>query len=462
MHSISSHDLLNYVKIITDDKYAGRLTGTEEYRECAKWLAEFFKNNGIQPGGVNGTWYQEYNLPYTIVGPECGLILHLKQGKEEILKQYEYISEYMPGSTSGNGEITAEVIYAGYGITAPELNYDDYKNIDVKGKIILIEREAPVSPSEGGNKFNPWYEYSFHQYKLRNAVKHGAIGMIYNYGPIGNPNNAWDENFIYLHVGDSVVRDIFAGTGYNHNDVIKSINDKLKPQSFKTGKTVTIKMSTKHIEDGKGLNVIGMIPGSDPVLKNETIIVGAHLDHLGRCYDIIPGANDNASAIAVMMGVAKVLSSYKIGLKRSVLFLAFGSEEQALVGSGTYIEKPLYPLDKSVLINMDGVGIGDTISVTAGSDFPLLMKVFAEANDKYVHRQMNSSSFPNLGRPRLDAAIFLKAGIPSISFSTLGSQNYYHIPLDNIDIIKPEIMEDLAQILLIGVIDLANSETDIR
>ncbi len=462
MHSISSHDLLDYVKAITDDKYTGRLTGTREYRECAEWLAGFFQETGLEPGGENKTWYQEYDQPYTLIYPDCGLALHLKERKEEILKHYEYVSEFMPGSTSGNGEVTAEVVYAGYGITAPELDYDDYNGIDVKDKIIMIEREAPVSPSAGAEKFNPWYEYSFHQYKLQNAVKHGAKGMIYNYGPIGNPNNAYDENFIYIHVGDSVVKDIFAGTGKEHSEIINSINEKLKPRSFNTGKVVTIKMSTEHIPDGRGLNVIGLLPGTDPELRDETIIIGGHLDHLGKCYEIIPGANDNASAVAVMMGVAKALTSNNIRLKRSVLFLAFGSEEQALIGSKTYIEKPVFPTGKSVLLNMDGVGIGDRISITAGSDFPVLADAFSKANDKYVHRQMNSSSFPNLGRPRLDAAIFLRAGVPSLSFSTYGSQNYYHIPLDNIDIIKPEIMEDLAQILLIGVIELANSDSAIR
>lgn len=462
MHSISSHDLLDYVKVITDDKYAGRLTGTKEYRACADWLAGFFKETGLKPGGENNTWFQEYDLPYTLIYPDCGVTLHLKQKKEEILKHYEYVSEYMPGSTSGSGEVTAEVVYAGYGITAPELDYDDYRGIDVRDKIIMIEREAPVSPDAGADKFNPWYEYSFHQYKLENAVKHGARGMIYNYGPIGNPNNAYNENFIYVHVGDSVVKDIFAGTGKDHREVVNSINGKLKPGSFNTGKVVTVKMSTKHIPDGRGMNIIGLLPGTDPELSDETIIIGGHLDHLGKCFDIIPGANDNASAVAVMMGVAKALTSNNIRLKRSVLFLAFGSEEQALVGSRTYIEKPIYPVGKTVLINMDGVGIGDRISVTAGSDFPVLMDAFSAANDKYVHRQMNGSSFPNLGRPRLDAAIFLRAGIPSISFSTYGSTNYYHVPLDNIDIIKPEIMEDLAQILLIGVINLANSDSAIR
>ena len=460
MHSISSHDLFEYVKIQCDSKYQGRLTGTKEYQECAEWLAGKFEEWGLSPSGDNGTWFQWFKIPYTLIFPDCGITLHIPVGKDfHILKPYKYISEYMPGSTSGNGEVTAEVVYAGYGISAPELGYDDYSGIDVNGKIILIEREAPVDPSAGAEKFNPWYKYSFHQTKLENAVRHGATGMIYNYGPIANPNNAYNEKFIYVHVGDSVVRDIFSGTGKIHQDLVKKINASLKPQSFNTKKIVTIKMSTEHYPDGKGTNVIGLIKGSDPELCNEVIIIGAHLDHLGKCYEIIPGANDNASAVAVMMGVAQAFSQKNIKLKRSVMFIAFGSEEQALLGSKAYINNPVMPLTKSVLLNMDGVGIGNFISASAGKNYPVLWSFIEECNKKYIHRSLSTNYFANLGRPRLDAAIFLQAGVPSLSFSTFGSSNYYHVPQDNLDIIKPEIMEDLAQLLFLSVVKMGNSDT---
>lgn len=463
MHSISSHDLLEYVTIQCDDKYEGRLTGTPGYQDCAEWLAGEFENWGLTPAGDDDSWFQWFDIPYTLVYRDCGLSLHIpvKNGPS-IDKHYRYISEYMPGSTSGNGSVTAEVVYAGYGITAPEMGYDDYAKVDVKGKIILIESEAPVSPAAGPEKFNPWYEHSFHQSKLANAVTHGAIGMIYNYGPIANPNNAWIKDFIYVHVGDSVVRDIFAGTGLDHGSIVKEIKETLRPRSFNTKKVVTIKMSTQHFPDGRGSNVIGLITGSDPVLSKEAIIVGAHLDHLGKCYEIIPGANDNASAVAVMMGVAKALTQNKIPLQRTVIFLAFGAEEQAIVGAKAYLDNPVMPLDKSILLNMDGVGIGHSIRAAAGLDFPGLWSFIEEANNKYIHRPLSANHFPNLGRPRLDAARFLREGVPSISFSTYGSVNYYHTPLDNLEIIKPEIMEDLAQLLFISVVNLANSTTTLR
>lgn len=463
MHTISSHDLLDFVKIQCDDKYAGRLTGTPEYQACAQWLASQFKGWGMTPAGENGSWFQWFDIPYTIIGPDCGVSLHLHTGKGgALMKNYLYVTEYMPGSTSGNGTITAEVVYAGFGITAPELGYDDYAGIDVKGKIILIEREAPVSPKEGSEKFSPWFEHSFHQTKLINAVNHGAIGMLYNYGPIANPNNAYDKDFIYVHVGDTVVKDIFAGTGRIYSELSGSIREKLKPQSFNTGKTVTIKMSTTHFPDGKGSNIIGLIKGTDPELSKEVIIIGAHLDHMGRCYEIIPGANDNASAVAVMMGVAKALWENNIKLKRSLLFIAFGSEEQGIIGSKSYLQSPVFSLEKSILLNMDGVGIGDSIAANAGNNYPELWEFVTQANEKFIHRPLSTNNFNNLGRPRLDAARFLTAGVPSLSFYTSGSTNYYHVPGDNLDIINPEIIEDMAQLLFITVVNMGYYEGKLR
>jgi Zn-dependent M28 family amino/carboxypeptidase len=144
------------------------------------------------------------------------------------------------------------------------------------------------------------------------------------------------------------------------------------------------------------------------------------------------------------------------------MFVAFGSEEQGLLGSKAFIADPVITLEKSVLLNMDGVGIGQGINAAAGMDFPVLWSFIEEANKKYIHRTLVTGSFPNLGRPRLDAAILLRAGVPSLSFSTFGSVNYYHVPEDNIEIIKPEIMEDLAQLLFVSVVEMANSPSPLK
>ncbi len=463
MHSISSNELFQYIEELASEKYKGRLSGTVEYDQAAAWVAENFKKWNLQPAGDDG-FFQKFKNPYTLIFPGCELILHIPYKKVEIKKYYHFDDEFIPGSTSGSGEVTAEVIYVGYGITAPELGYDDYGRVDVKGKIVLLEREVPVNPKREPERFKKWRPYSFHQYKLQNAVKHGAVGMLYNYGPIANPNNAYFSDFIYTHVGKNVVQDIFAGTGKNHRRVVEKIKQKLKPQSFRTGKKVTIKNVTKHFPDGMTKNVLAILPGDDPEKRDEFIVIGAHLDHVGQCWQTMPGANDNASGIAVMLGLAKALAKFPGELKRSVLFIAFGAEEQAVAGSKFYLDHPVVPLEKSVcFLNLDGVGCGDSLRALAGRNFPELWNFIDQANQEFVHRFIRTSYFANIARPRLDAARFLWKGIPSISFSAYGAKSFYHNTHDRIETITPEILEDLAQILFISVVNIANApETNFR
>ncbi len=459
MHSISSRTLYGYVKELSLDKYWGRLTGTQGFNDAAQWVIDHLEKWGLKPGGDNGTYFQAFPNPYTLIFKDCSVVMNIPYKNGVIKKTYKYVDEFIPGSTSASGEVTADVVYVGYGITAPELGFDEYAGLDVKGKIVLMEREAPVSPAKV-ELFKKWRPYSFHQYKLENAVKHGASGMLYNYGPIGNPNNAYADGFIYSHVGSAVVADVFAGSGRNHKEVVKKIQTSLKSQSFDTGKIFTIKNATEHHPEGTGSNVIGIIEGSDPLLKNELIILGGHLDHLGRCYEIMPGANDNASADSVMMGVAEALSKSPVKLRRSVMFLFFGAEEQGVAGSKFYLEHPVVPLDQTLaFINMDGVGVGTRLTALAGGNFPGLFAYIKKANDAYTHRMLSGPSFTNNARPRLDAARFLWKGVPSVSFSAHGGgRSFYHVPNDKIDYIMPEIMEDLAQMLFMAVLDMDSQD----
>lgn len=459
-HSISSHDLYDVVAELSSDKYWGRLTGTEGYDLAARWLVNEFKGCGLEPAGENGTYFQSFDIPYTLVFPGAEVVWHVPQKQGFNDKSYRYMTQFMPGSTSGSGEVTADVVYVGYGITAPELGYDDYEGMDVKGKILLMEREVPYWPADGVERFMKWYPYSLHQYKLRNAVKHGAAGMLYNYGPIANPNNAYDRNFVYCHVGNDVMYDMFGGTGRDHKKIREEIKKSGRPRSFATGKRVTIKMKTEHHPEGRGANVIAVLPGSDPVLKDEYILIGSHLDHLGRCHEIIPGANDNASAVAVQVILARVLRKLKEPLKRSVMFIAFGAEEQGVVGSRYFVDHPTVPLEKLVcLLNMDGVAVGDKLGATAGKNFPSLFAYVERANNEFVHRKLRGSKWLNITRPRNDAARFEKKGVPLLSFYSHGGDSHYHLPTDNIENIHPEIMEDLTRILFLAIVDMANRDT---
>jgi len=469
-HSISSHQLYNYVLELSSEKYGGRLTGTREYNEAADRVSSLLSSWGVEPAGDKGTYLQAFPNPYTLVFDkgEVSMVIDLSRSGArvpgKIKKYYRYEDEYFPGGTSGSGEVTAEVVYVGFGITAPELGYDDYKGVDVGGKIVLMENEVPFDPDKDPETFKKWRPYSFHQYKLKNAAAHGAKGLLYFYGPIINPNNDYVEGFVYSHVGQTVVDDIFAGTGKTYQMTVEKIRSALKPQSFATGKIFTLRNKTEHHPEGIGYNLLAKITGTDPVLKDEVIIIGGHLDHVGRCPELMPGANDNASAVAVMLGLAKALKDSPVKLKRTVLLTFFGAEEQGVKGSEYYLEHPVFPLEKTVaLLNLDGVGDGDKIFALAGKNFPWLFKPVEKANQDFVHRELQTNYWTNLARPRLDAARFMDKGIPCLSFSVYGLNvpyPTYHNTKDSAELINPEMLEDLSRILFLAVTELANSPLD--
>jgi hypothetical protein len=467
MHLIQSQPLYDYVKELVSEKYGGRLTGTKDYEACVGWVESLLKSWGIEPGGENGTCRQLFPNPYTTVSPGGVCEMSLPAGKGGVIKKsYQYEDEFMPGGTTGTGQVTAEVIYVGYGVTAPELGYDDYKGVDVTGKIVLMESEVPVNP--GGKTlelFKKWRPYSFHQYKLKNAAAHGAKGMIYNYGPIGNPNNAYVEGFVYHHVGAAVVADVFAGTGKSHGDVVGRIRKELKPQSFATGKTMTLSNTSEHHPDGVGINLIGKITGTDPALKDEVIIIGGHLDHLGRLWKLIPGANDNATAVAVTLGVAEAMAKCAVKPKRTIVFFFFGSEEQSedqgTQGSHYYTEHPIYPLDKTdVFINMEGPGSGTKIGASGGTTYPKFWEFVEKANKGFVHRVLTTGPASYPARPRQDSAWFFWKGVPSLTFGSYDGPSSplpsYHNTRDSLEWITPEIMEDIAQLLFMTIMDMSD------
>jgi hypothetical protein len=466
MHGISSHALLGYVQELVAEKYGGRLTGTPEYDACANWVAGLFRDWGLKPAGDNGTYFQSFPDPYTLVLPDGEVSLNIPQpkSKDVIKKSYAYEDEFIPGGTSGTGEVTAEVVYVGFGITAPELGFDEYRGLDVKGKIVLLEPEVPYGPDKDPEIFRKWRPYSFHQYKLRNAADHGAKGMLYNYGPICNPNSAFLEGFVYAHVGAAVMKDVFAGTGKTHPENLKAIRETLKPRSFATGKVFTLRTSSVHHPEGVGRNVMAVVEGTDHVLKDEYIILGGHLDHVGKCWKLMPGANDNATAVAVTLGVAEAMAKCPVKPKRSVMFLLFGAEEQAVAGSDYYVNKrPAVPLEKTTIyINMEGAGSGDKLQVLAGKNFPKFQEFLEKANAKYIHRTLTASPFANLARPRQDVTWFLWKGVPGV---TVGSSGYdagrptYHNTYDNLGLVTPEIMEDLAQLFFVALLDMGDEPT---
>ena len=461
-HEITSEEMMGWVEKLCSAEFNGRLTGTPEYVASAEWVAARLKDWGIQPGEENNSWFQWFDWPYTVVNDIGYLSLNLRQPDGSvILKKYNYPDDYYPGMNSGSGEVTSEVIFAGFGITAPEHNYDDYKGIDVKGKIVLVNRDVPfVNPRDP--EYSKWVAYCYHQYKLENAVRHGASGFLYVDGASANPNISYDSSIIVAGIGQQPLDDIFSGLKTTNGEILEKIRKSLKPASFNTGKSVTIKANTTRHPEGKSCNVVGIIEGSDPVLKNEYIILGGHLDAVGKAGKVVNGALDNASGVVDILAAAKALALSGIPLKRSVVFLFIGGEEVGLVGSKLFSSRKYYPSEKTITyINLDMVGNGTGLYVGAGNPYKELLTYFEEANRKYIHRPMRvSAPSPGeyYGRPRSDEVIFRMAGYRTMSVYTTDSYKkvYYHLPGDDPDALTIEIMEDVAKMIYVAVSEMAN------
>lgn len=455
-HSVSSNELVQFAGELSSEKFQGRLSGSAQYLQAAQWCAAKFREWGVKPAN-NGSFFQYFPNEYSDV-LSLGEVVYSNNGEQTKLK---FLDDYLPGSNSSNGSVEAELVYVGYGITAPELGYDDYKNVDVKGKIVVLERDVPYTNNDP--TLAKWTPYAYHRYKFRNAVAHGAAGMIYN-SMVANPNTVNLDGFIYAHVSTAVVEKIFADAGKDYAEVNKQLKNMEVPSfAFPAGQKVKITAETMYHPDGEACNVVGMIEGSDPVLKNEVIIVGGHLDGQGQMGNVMfPSALDNASGIADILGAAKAFVTSEIKPKRSVLFILLGGEECGLYGSEFYAKNPLFPINKTLLmINLDMVGNGTGFFLGGGKSHPELFSHFEKANNSWIHRdlQANEASI-NYGRPRSDESNFENVGIPTFGLWTRNSvfPVYYHDPRDKTDVLTPEIMEDAAKLLYLGILGIANDE----
>ena len=447
--NIKGQEIFETVKFLSDSvRFQGRLSGSEGMLRAVEWVEGKYAEIGLETfDGLNG-YRQDYPTVCDEVVGKCYVKVDGKKATWAV--------DWFSGGTSANGTVEAEVVFAGYGVTAPDLGYDDYAGIDVKGKIVLIEGETP-NTSRDDDTLRMWYPYTLHQHKVENAVKHGAVGMLYRW--VAGPNNGYDPSFVYAYVNYPLADRFFEGREKNMRETLRQIRTEKKPASFATGRKAKIKMTMRHNANAVGHNLIGFVKGSDPELCNEYVILSAHLDHLGMVPHHIAGANDNNSSTACLLAVAEALAKSKVKPKRSVIFLTLDGEEAGLTGSLYYCGHPVVPKEKvKYILNLEQVGIGDGFSANTKYDSREIAKYVLEANEKYIHRPVGD--FPNryVTRPRTDGAVFMKNGYPTTDIFGRGGESYYHEPRDTWEIQDPSVLEDAAQLLYWSLINAANAQ----
>lgn len=432
---------LTDIKALTTTAMEGRGDGSKGLTRAAHLLEQRYRSLGLEPAGVHG-----YQQPFTVItGARLqghnGLRVQTRGSKSELRINQEFV----PFSFSSSGSVSGQVMFVGYGITAGEFGYDDYENVDVKDKIVLMLRHEPAAfAAKTGNQGETRHAQFIS--KAINARNHGARAVVLVNGKLGpgeedlltrfgSASGPEDTGILIVQVKNAAVGPWLRAAGKSLEDLQEQINQSGKPSSFALPSELQIALSVS-IEHLKATvsNVLAYLPGE----TDEYMIVGAHYDHLGRgdahslAPDLVgqihPGADDNASGTAGVLELARRFSAMKGRLHRGILFMSFAGEELGLLGSAEWVKSPTRPLGKAVaMLNMDMIGrikddkvyIG---GVGSGSTFKSILE---QAQQKSGFKIEYSAS----GDSSSDHTSFAVGHVPYLFFFS-GLHADYHKPSD--------------------------------
>lgn len=449
IQGIAAYD---YTKALASPEFAGRLTGQEGGADAARWIGAQFKKWGLKP--LEGTDYlQPFPTETTAVQSAEMTLTTPAAGKSgaPVATALQLNADFLPLFYTDTADRSGAIVFTGWCVSAPELGYDDYAGLDLKGKWAACFRGVP---DRADRRFAPYDE---HRLRMKTARDRGALGVIYIYDePIANPNGDWQAGFTPVIVS-SKVADRFLAEKHTTADALRADLLKYKrPISFETSSTARVAVRSAHTPNGTGYNAVGVIEGSDPVLRREFIVVGGHMDHcgplLGQYY---PGANDNASGTAVAMEIGRAIALDVRKPKRSVVIVGFGGEEMGLKGSTYFASHFPAALGKVVgMINFDMVGEGDGAGCSYTPEPAGLKDVLDQANATAKALKGSSPLRPTDGGS--DFVPFMAKGIASISCSSNGPHLAYHQTGDTIHRINPDVLGDIARLGYLAAVKLAD------
>jgi len=435
---------LNDIKSLASPEREGRGAGTKGLTRSEHLIEQRYKGLGLRPAGVNG-----YAQPFKVVtGARLKSDNHFIVETAGSKKEIKIDQDFVPYSFSASGEVGAPLIFAGYGATADEFHYDDYADLDVKDKIVVVLRYEPSGFAEkSGN--HGLTQHSQLITKAINARNHGAKAVVVLNGKLGDGDEDLLSRFgsvsgpesvgiVMAQVKNSVAESWFQSTGKSLQEVQGQINSTSKPASFAFPDTLHLWLHI-DIETTRATvnNVLAWLPGQ----TDEYVMIGAHYDHLGRgnfdslapsqIGQVHPGADDNASGTAGVLELARLLARRGGQLKRSILFMNFAGEELGLLGSAAWVKDPTRPLAKAVaMINMDMIGrIKDDKVYIGGVGTGSSFKSVLEQAQKDASFKIEYSAG---GYSSSDHTSFVTKKIPVLFFFS-GLHSDYHKPSDTWD-----------------------------
>jgi aminopeptidase YwaD len=478
---LSAERVTKHVQFLASDKLQGRRAGTPAADEAAAYIEKEFRSYGLKPASSAG-----FRQPFTFVsavklGEQNTFTLKTANGSRS-LKVGE---EFMPLAFSSSDPVSGELLFAGYGISAPGLGFDSYSGIDPKDKIVLILRGSP----DGDNPHGKFAEFTQPGLEIQNktlkAREKGARGVVFvsaekSFSEDRLSRLRHDLNFLDSGIPTAVLsRDaaasILASGGISLNDA--ETRAKESTSAFVI-KNVSAQLKTDVVKiNGTSANVVAVLKGADPQLASEYIVIGAHYDHLGLGGSeslaakpegqIHHGADDNASGTTGLMEIARVLASERGKIKRSIMFIAFGGEEMGLLGSAAYTKTPAIPLSSTVaMLNMDMIGRLRNGSLFVGGVGtspvwkPLLEKLNGSTPANAGGAGNGSSSrfqlgFGEDGFGPSDHQSFYVRDVPVLFFFT-GTHDDYHKPSDTADKINGQGLIQIAEFVREIAVSVAN------
>ncbi len=449
------------IRYLASDELEGRGPGTKGLQAAADYIRQRFEELGLQGGGEDGSFFRpfEINIGTKLTKDNSLLVLRGPQGQELKLKLAE---QFSPLAVGGSGQAKGELVFAGYGISAPKLKYDDFQGVDVAGKVVVIIRKEPQQDDQesvfGGRRLT---SHAYIESKLRAAKKAKAAGVLLVNDPWTTKEQQKDQltspdgfgsrrrRIPFAHIQQDVLNQILKQSplesGSQKLDSLQAVAEQIDQTTQPISASLAGWSAELHCAfepvQAEVSNVIGVLPGEGP-LAEETIVIGAHYDHLGygpfgsrrpEQRAIHNGADDNATGTAAVMELARRFAKREQKPARRLVFIAFTAEERGIIGSNHYLKNPTFPLEQTVaMINFDMIGhLGKKGLQLGGSktaqQFPSILEQLTKGADLKV----------NLGGPLggSDHSGFYRKKIPVLFFFT-GLTDLYHTPEDDFETIN--------------------------
>jgi hypothetical protein len=465
----SAAALLGWVRDLSSPAMDGRASGTPGADRAARYIAEHFRRLGLRPGGDSGDYFQGFSVPTRVrLDPGNALDLQAPGGTP---RAFAAGPDFMPFAFSDDGDVSAEVVFAGFGISAPPLGYDDYAGLDARGKVVLIMTGEPRERDPHGPFRAPeHFHYTELRHKVLNARQHGAGAVVIVEHP-GRPNDAprpirgtspaWGvlAASATRAVGDAMLAPAGLGLAALQQEIDRALAPRSRPLAG-----VTARLRVRLVrEQSPTANVVGVLPGTDAALRDEAVVVGAHYDHLGRgspfslspddADRVHPGADDNGSGTAMVMGLADAFARGGGG-RRTLVFVTFSGEEIGLLGSTHYVRHPAVPIERTVaMVNFDMVGrMRDDQLIVMGVDSGQGLRALVEQAAAGLDVKL---ALRGDGIGPSDHTAFYNRDRPVLFFFT-GTHGDYHRPGDTADKIDADGMRKVATVAVRAIRALAD------